>query len=95
MLKSRGPGIGPCGTSLAMPRQTLNEEPPSIYCDLSEFEKWRAIRASFGSMGGVLAWVACLRGQCGWRACVLGAGGVLTWGACYYYSYIVIIKILS
>ena len=55
MLKSRGPGIGPCGTSLAMPRQTLNEEPPSIYCDLSEFEKWRAIRASFGSMGGVLA----------------------------------------
>ena len=24
-----------------------------------EFEKWRAIRASVGGVGGVLAWVAC------------------------------------
>ena len=24
-----------------------------------EFEKWRAIRASVGSVGRVLAWVAC------------------------------------
>ena len=24
-----------------------------------EFEKWRAIRASMGDVGGVLAWVAC------------------------------------
>ena len=37
-------------------------------------EKWRAIRASMGGVGGVLAWVACLRGYCRWRACV---GGVL------------------
>ena len=32
---------------------------------LIEFEKWRAIRASVGGVGGVgsmLAWVACLRG---------------------------------
>ena len=39
----------------------------------NEFEKWRAIRAS---VGGVLAWVACLRG---WRACVGGLGSVLAW----------------
>ena len=25
----------------------------------SEFEKWRAIRASVGNVGGVLMWVAC------------------------------------
>ena len=36
----------------------------------NEYEKWRAIRAS---VGGVLAWVACLRG---WRPSV---GGVLVW----------------
>ena len=55
-----------------------------------EFEKWRAIRTSVGGVGGVLAWiawvawcidgvlawVACLRGWHGGRACV---GGVLTW----------------
>ena len=27
-----------------------------------EFEKWRAIRTSVGDVGGVLAWLACLRG---------------------------------
>ena len=37
---------------------------------LKEFEKWRAIRASVGGVGGVLAWVTC---------CV---GGVLAWVAC-------------
>ena len=37
---------------------------------ISEFEKWRAIRAS---VGGVLAWVSCLRG------CRARMGGVLTW----------------
>ena len=33
----------------------------------TEFEKWHAIRASVGGVGGVLAWVACMRG---WRASV-------------------------
>ena len=27
--------------------------------DKLEFEKWRAIRASVGGVGGVLAWVTC------------------------------------
>ena len=47
-----------------------------------EFEKWRAIRASVGGVGGVLAWVACLEG---WCASVGGMGGLLSWVACYYY----------
>ena len=41
-------------------------------------------------MGGVLAWVACLHGWCGWRTSVCsmgGVGGVITWFACYYYCY--------
>ena len=49
---------------------------------LNEFEKWRAIRVSVGSVGGVLewvAWVACLRGWHVWCAYV---GGVLVWLAC-------------
>ena len=29
------------------------------FSDVLEFEKWRAIRASVGGAGGVLAWVAC------------------------------------
>ena len=29
-----------------------------------EFEKWRAIRAGVGGVGGALALVACLRGWC-------------------------------
>ena len=47
-----------------------------------EFEKWRAICASVGGVGGVLAWVVqmtCLRG---WRASVGDVGGVLAWMAC-------------
>ena len=27
--------------------------------DFREFEKWRAIHAGVGGIGGVLAWVAC------------------------------------
>ena len=48
----------------------------NIWCSMVwwEFEKWRAIRPSLGGVGGVLVWVACLRGWCGWHACV---GGVL------------------
>ena len=30
-----------------------------LYSYLDEFEKWRAIRASVGGVGGVLAWVTC------------------------------------
>ena len=30
----------------------------------------------------VLAWVICLRGWHGWRACVGSVGGVLAWVAC-------------
>ena len=47
----------------------------------SEFEKWRAIRASVGGVGDVLAWVTwvvCLRG---WRASMGGVGGMLAWVA--------------
>ena len=36
-----------------------------------EFEKWRAIRASVGGVGDVLAWVMYLRR---WRASVHNAG---------------------
>ena len=28
-------------------------------CVMQKFEKWRAIRASVGGVGGVLVWVAC------------------------------------
>ena len=38
-----------------------------------EFEKWLAICSS---VGGVLAWVTCLRV---WRASVDDVGGVLAW----------------
>ena len=44
-----------------------------------EFEKWHAIRASVGGVGGVLACVACLRG---WHASVGVVVGVLAWVAC-------------
>ena len=40
---------------------------------LLEFEKWRAIRASVGGVGGVLAWVTRFHG---WRTSV---GGMLAW----------------
>ena len=45
----------------------------------AEFEKWRAIRTSMGSVGGMLACVAYL---CGWRAGVGGVDCVLAWVAC-------------
>ena len=41
-----------------------------------EFEKWLAICASVGGVGGVLAWVTYLRV---WRASVDDVGGVLAW----------------
>ena len=47
-----------------------------------EFEKWRAIRASVGDMLAWLAWVACLRGWCGWRAYVGGVLAWVAWAAC-------------
>ena len=37
-----------------------------------------------GGVGGVLAWVACMRVSVGG---VGGVGSVLTWPACYYYCY--------
>ena len=45
----------------------------NIWCSMVwwEFEKWRAIRPSLGGVGGVLVWVACLRGWCGWRPIVI------------------------
>lgn len=46
---------------------------------VTEFEKWRAIRTSMGSVGGMLACVAYL---CGWRAGVGGVDCVLAWVAC-------------
>ena len=42
----------------------------------TEFEKWCAIRASVGGMGGVVAWVAC---WCGWRGSRASAGAVPAW----------------
>ena len=59
-----------------------------------EFEKWLAIRASVGGVGGVLAWVTCQRGWHayvgdvlvwvwrGWRAYVAGVLAWVTWVAC-------------
>ena len=49
---------------------------------VKEFEKWRAIRASVGGVGGMPAW-----GGRGWRACVgdgvlACVGAVPTWVAC-------------
>ena len=43
------------------------------------FEKWRAILASVGGVGGVLASMGCFRR---WGACVVGVGGVLAWLVC-------------
>ena len=44
----------------------------------NEFEKWRAIRANVGGVGGMLAWVISQSGRRGRRACV---GNVLSWVA--------------
>ena len=49
------------------------------FSDTNEFEKRRAIRASVGSVGGVLARMACQRG---WRACVGHVLAWLAWVAC-------------
>ena len=46
-----------------------------VHCK-NEFEKWRAIRACVGGVGGVLA---CLRG---WHASVGDVDGVLAWLVC-------------
>ena len=40
-----------------------------------EFEKWRAIRASVGGVGGMLAWVTCQSGDLG------GVPACVTWVA--------------
>ena len=45
---------------------------------MREFEKWRAICATVGGEGEVLAWMVCQRGWRGWRAYIAGVGGVLT-----------------
>ena len=42
-----------------------------------ELDKWRAIRATVGGVGVVLAWVTCKRGYRGWRASVDKVVGVL------------------
>ena len=42
-----------------------------------ELDKWRAIRATVGGVGVVLAWVTCKRGCRGWRASVDKVVGVL------------------
>ena len=55
-----------------MDRFIANEK----YSHQNEFEKWCAIRASVGGVGGVLAWVASQ------RTCVGGVSGVLAWVAC-------------
>ena len=47
-----------------------------------EFEKWHAIPASMGGVGGVLAWVAWMACLHGWRASVDGMDGVLMCVAC-------------
>ena len=56
-------------------------------CQKCEFEKRRAIRASVGGAGGVLASVTCQRGWHGWRTCVDGVLAWVEWVACYYYCY--------
>ena len=43
---------------------------------INEFMKWRAIGANVGGVGGVLAWLACLRGWCASMGGVGGVGGV-------------------
>ena len=46
---------------------------------MESFRGWRTSVGSVGGVGGVIAWVACLRG---WRASVGEVDGQLTWFAC-------------
>ena len=52
------------------------------FSDTNEFEKRRAIRASVGSVGGVLARMTCQQGWRGWCACVGHVLAWLAWVAC-------------
>ena len=45
----------------------------SVSISIYEFQKWRAVRASVGGVGGVLAW---------WHASMGGLGVVLAWVVC-------------
>ena len=50
--------------------------------EITEFEKWRAIRASVGGAGDVLVWVALVATMGGWYASVGDVVDILVWVAC-------------